>query len=459
MNISRLVIAGTHSGVGKTTVTLGLMATLQKRGLNVQPFKVGPDYIDPGFHNAVTGRCSHNLDSWLTCPEDLPNIVTKYGRDAHVVIVEGVMGLYDGLRNQGEMASTAQVSKILNAPVVLIVSGAGMARSVAAVVKGYVDFDPSVNIIGVIVNQAGSENHGEILCQAIRDEVGVPVLGVMGRQGEISLPSRHLGLVPAGELNDLPQILNQLVAMIEKNVDVDKLLFFAGQAPPLEHNVVPNTNSTLDITLGIAMDEAFNFYYHDSLNYLQELGAKPIYFSPLKDKSLPEVDGIYIGGGFPEVFLPRLSANKNLMNIIKQQVLKGVPIYGECGGFMYLCDQITDFNGNGYPMTGLIPGKVQMQKRLSALGYVSAEMQSDTIMGSKGNMVRGHEFHYSTVSDLPEEYAAFSLRGGRGAEGRYDGYAKDNIFGSYIHIHFRGNPKLAHNFVSACSNYKLTRCH
>ncbi|MBM7854346.1 cobyrinic acid a,c-diamide synthase [Desulfohalotomaculum tongense] len=455
MYIPRFVVAGTHSGVGKTTVSLGLMAALRRRGLSVQPFKVGPDYIDPGLHRVAAGCYSHNLDSWL-CPEpELKTTFARYCAGAQVAVVEGVMGLYDGMRYQGELASTAQISKITGTPVVLVVSARGVGRSLAAMVKGYLEFDPKVNMIGVVVNQAGSRSHAELLRHSIEEELGVPVLGVLARHGQLEIPGRHLGLMPASEMPGLPGRLEQLAGIVDEEIDIDRLLSLAGKAPPLDCELPGCDPVVRDVTIAVAMDEAFNFYYQDSLHYLKELGAGLVYFSPLNDTALPQpVNGIILGGGFPEVFLPRLSANRAMRTELKSMARRGVPIYAECGGFMYLCSDIYGMDGISYPGVGLVPGTVKMQNSLSALGYVTGKLQKNCLLGRAGDLIKGHEFHWSTVSGLSPGHAAYSLQGGRGQDGRRDGYTLGNLFASYVHIHWRGNPGAARNFLLACAKYK-----
>lgn len=454
MPTARIVIAGTHSGVGKTTVSLGLMAALRRRGLAVQPFKVGPDYIDPGLHAAAAGRRSINLDTWLCPGRKIKNIFAAYCTGTRVAVVEGVMGLYDGVRRRGELASTAEVSKIIKAPVILVVSARGVGRSLAAVVKGYIDFDPAVKIAGVIINQAGSQSHAELLRHAVEKELGVPVLGVLTRHQEIEMPSRHLGLVPAAEMPELSLKLDKLAEIMEEEIDIDGVLSLAAAAPPLDIEPPAGEKFIDNVEVAVAFDEAFNFYYHDSLAYLEQLGARLVYFSPLKDEKPPEqASGIIIGGGFPEVFLPGLSNNVSMRTALFNLARRGLPIYAECGGFMYLCRSISDMEGKSYPGVGLVPAEVQMKKRLSALGYVEGRLQNDCVVGARGDAVRGHEFHWSTTSGLTPEYAAYTLYGGRGKDGRFDGYARENIFCSYVHVHWRGSPQAAKNFLRACSAY------
>lgn len=455
----RLVIAGTHSGVGKTTVSLGLMAALQRRGLVVQPFKVGPDYIDTGWHHVAAGRFSHNLDAWLCNVNQVQDIFHQYSAEADVTVVEGVMGLYDGMRNRGEWASTAHVSKLISTPVVLVVSARGIGRSIGAVVKGYCAFDPEINIIGVIINHVGSFTHEKMLRQVVSEELGLPVLGVLFREDANALPARHLGLLPASEHTQLPAVLDKLAERIEQQINIDLLLDLANIGTTKPSKVKNNSpQKPFNVTLAVAMDEAFNFYYQDSLEYLTQLGAKLIYFSPLRDGAMPkDIDGLLLGGGFPEMFLPQLAANEVLKQDIAQHYQLGLPIYAECGGFMYLCRSITGIDGTKYAGVGLVPGEAHMKPRLSALGYVEATLEQDCFLGNKGAVLHGHEFHWSEITELPEEQATYRLRGGRGLENRWDGYVKDHLFASFVHLHFRGSEVATRNLLTACTHYQRWR--
>lgn len=456
MKIPRIVLAGTHSGVGKTTITLGLLAALRRRNLAVQPFKVGPDYIDPGLHQVAAGRVSHNLDSWLGTPAAVQQLFLRHAQACDISLVEGVMGLFDGAKGQGEVGSTAQVAKLLQAPVVLIFSAKGLARSAAALVYGYQTFDPAVRIGGVIANGISSERHREFIRQTVEEEVGLPLLGAIQKNKAIVMPERQLGLLPATENKALKQILHQLASVIEEQVDLDKFLKLAQTAPEIDHGLeAPVKRDFTGVRLAVAKDEAFHFYYQDSLDYLTELGVTLHYFSPLRDGGLPtDCHGIYIGGGFPEEFLPTLAANETLKESIQLAYQRGIPIYAECGGLMYLCRSIRSLAGTEYAGVGLVPGMVQMGNRLAALGYVRATIQQACLLGEAGEELKGHEFHWSSISGLPEETALYHLIGGRGASGRPEGYVKDNLAASYVHIHFRYHPQVIKKFLTACADYK-----
>ncbi|KUO49747.1 MAG: cobyrinic acid a,c-diamide synthase [Desulfitibacter sp. BRH_c19] len=456
MNFPRLMIAGVQSGVGKTTVTLGLLSALKRRGIRVQPFKVGPDYIDTGLHYHAAGLKSHNLDSWMGSEEVVKSIFIKNAQEAELAIIEGVMGLFDGAKGERLKGSSAHVALTLGVPVVLVVNVKGMARSCVALVKGYKEYVQGLNLKGVILNNAGSAYYKTVLTAALQEELGVKVLGCLSRNNKITMPERHLGLLPAEENSELNYAINLMADLVEQEVDIDGLLEIAKNAGPMEFKW---TGQKLykNVTIGVAKDQAFTFYYQDSLDYLQELGAKLVYFSPLKDSSIPDVDGLYIGGGFPEIFIKELSENQAMINSLHNADKRSLPIFAECGGFMYLTKKVVDFEGNSWPGVGLIPAQVKMTNRLAALGYVKATALKKSIFAEVGDEVKGHEFHYSAMSGIGEGDSAFSLVGGKGADLRRDGYAKENLMASYVHLHLRSNPKIALNFINICWEYKERR--
>ncbi|WP_028309111.1 cobyrinate a,c-diamide synthase [Desulfitibacter alkalitolerans] len=461
MSFPRILIAGVQSGVGKTTLTLGLLAALKRRGIKVQPFKVGPDYIDPGLHYHAAGVKSHNLDSWMGSEEVVKTVFARNAQNADISIIEGVMGLFDGARGERLKGSSAHIAMILKAPVILVVNVKGMARSCAALVKGYKEYVSGLDLKGVILNNAGSDYYKTILAGALEDELGVKVLGCLAKNKHITMPERHLGLLPAEENNELSSAISLMADLAEAEVDVDALLAAARASEPVEFKEY-NSSSTprnqyKNTFIGVARDQAFTFYYQDSLDYLQELGARLVYFSPLKDSSVPDVDGLYIGGGFPEMFIKELSENQSMITSLHNAHDKGLPIFAECGGFMYLTEKVVDFQGNSWPGVGLVPVEVKMTNKLAALGYVKASALKKSIIGDLGDEVKGHEFHYSVMSGIPEEDSAFSLVGGKGADYRRDGYARRNLFASYVHIHLRSNPKAALNFLDACRELKQRR--
>lgn len=462
MGYPRLVIAGVQSGVGKTTVSLGLMKALSNRGLRVQPFKVGPDYIDPGLHYQACGHTSHNLDNWMGSDKIVQTVFSKHTAASDIAIIEGVMGLYDGVKTARLKGSTASIAMLLKAPVILVVNAEGMAQSCVALVKGFLDYEPRLHLAAVVLNRAG-EYHRTILKKQLEEELNIKVIGCLPRHREIFMPARHLGLLPAEENHKLQSTLNEMADLIEENVDVEAVLKLAGQAgeipafgscsPPVE------TTAGRGIRIGVARDAAFTFYYQDGLDYLQELGAQIIYFSPINDAYIPEVDGIYLGGGFPEVFLPQLASRTSMLSSIRAAHKKGLPIYAECGGFIYLCQTISDFNGRSWPGVGIIPAEARMGKSLAGLGYVEVRLFKDSILGSQGDVYRGHEFHYSQVTGLNPADAAYSLSGGKGEEGRRDGYVQGNLLASYAHLHLRSNPAAARNFLESCCRFKEKGSH
>jgi len=456
MRLPRLLIAGVHSGAGKTTLTLGIMAALKRKGLVVQGFKAGPDYIDTGLHQYAAGIKSHNLDSWMGSQEVVKTIFCKNAARAQISIIEGVMGLYDAATEARIKGSSADIAIILNAPVILVVDVGGMAQSCAALVKGFIEYEPGVNIKGVILNNIGSIYHKNLLQQCLEGELGIKVLGAIPTEKKINMPERHLGLLPAEENSELQSSIALMADLVEREIDLEYLMEMANNASEIDFSWDGDQPPKAEITIGIASDEAFSFYYQDSLDYLQEKGAKLEFFSPLRDKSIPQVDGLYLGGGFPEMFLGELSANQAMIGSIQEAVSKGIPIFAECGGFMYLAQSISDFSGKSWPGAGIIPAQVKMTDKLAALGYVKATAWQDSILANKGEVLVGHEFHYSQISGIDESEKAYLLDGGIGKELRSDGYVKENILASYVHLHLRSNPLAVNNFINACKNYRLT---
>ncbi len=451
-SIKGFIIAGTHSGCGKTSVTLGLMAALARKGLQVQPFKAGPDFIDPGHHSRAAGRTCHNLDGWMLSGKTLRDIFFRYTQDADAGIVEGVMGLFDGYSALEETGSTAHLSKQLNLPVILVVDARSMARSAAALVQGFCHFDPDTAIAGVIFNRVGSKNHEQTLRDAI-SLTDIPLLGCLPRRGEIGTPSRHLGLVTPEDLEDLEFRYNSLADWVEENLDLEQLMEILPEIPiPPRFDPVPMIPRT---RIGFACDKAFNFYYEENLRLLREAGAELIPFSPIEDKELPEdISGLYLGGGYPELSAFDLAQNTKLRRAIADFSTSGRPVYAECGGFMYLMDSISK-DDRVFPMCGIFPFRCSMQGRFQALGYREVQLSRDSILGPAGTLVRGHEFHYSALEGLPESpqksYRVTCKKDIPATEGFT---ANRNTLGSYIHLHFASNPEVASNFVDACLEYE-----
>ncbi len=464
--VKGFVIAAAGSGSGKTTMTLGVLAWLKSRGIKVAPFKVGPDFIDPGHHTHISGRASVNLDSWMLTRKYNQYLFENSAKDVQIALVEGVMGLFDGFDGRSESGSTAQMAKILNLPVVLVVDAKGMARSAAAIVKGFESFDPDLNLAGVIFSRTGSLVHYEYLKTAVEDSCTTPVLGHMPRNDAIVMPERHLGLVTAEERRLSKDVVSVLVSMVDKNVDMDGLTqnlaplsFQAGDRIP----GFPGFKSGLrdkKPVIALAKDKAFCFYYKDNIDLLKAAGAKILEFSPLNDNGLPEgIDGIYFGGGYPEVFAKQLSTKKELLDQVRQASLSGMPIYGECGGFMFLSRNLTD-KGKTFPMAGCFDFSISMSKRLRSLGYREITLKKDTIIGQKGDVIRGHEFHYSSLEDQGDSDSVqdiYQVTSRAGQDVSLKGFQIHQTLGSYMHVHFGSNPDCARHFVRSCAGFGKNR--
>lgn len=452
----RLVIAGTGSGAGKTTVTIGLLAALKQKGLNVQGFKCGPDYIDPTYHTAVTGRISRNLDSVMFDHEVLKEIFLNASREADISIIEGVMGFYDGKKPTSNVGSTAEITLITKTPVLLVIQGASIARSAAAIVKGFQMLDSSVHIAGVIANNVGSVSHYKIIKEAIEQECDIPVVGYLLRNPELSIPERHLGLVPSVERGELDAFFDKLGQIVSETIDLEKILEIA-EAEALEttSTLFSNIQQT-KVKIAVARDEAFNFYYEENLQLLKVRGAELLEFSPLKGEGVPEdVDGLYIGGGFPEEFAKQLSEQKEVLSSFKLAIEKGVPTLAECGGFMFLTEGMITTKGEYFPMVGVLPGKCTMHTKLAALGYRETTSPEGNFLIHSNMVAKGHEFHYSTYESnerLPYAYETKGMRGTKKA-----GVLKHQLVAGYVHFHFASNPHMVDNWIEASENYKQKR--
>jgi cobyrinic acid a,c-diamide synthase len=447
----RLVIAGTHSGVGKTTVATALMASLTRRGLRVQPFKIGPDFIDPGFHTRACGRASCNLDGWMLPRETNFDIFAQASADADIALIEGVMGLFDGRDASGETGSTAEMAKWLKAPVLLVVDVSAMARSAAALVRGFEEFDPALDIAGVLFNRVGGKAHGDLLSEAVTAYCRTKPIGYLARNQDIQLPERHLGLVTASEVLTNDRLI-EMSTWIESGIDIDSLLARAREHSPSLHLIRrPPQPGRPGIRIGVARDSAFCFYYQDNLDLLVESGAELVEFSPLSDAALPDgIDGLYLGGGYPEVHAAKLSGNRSMQDAIRRFATSRAPIYAECGGFMYLTEAIVDAEGREYPMVGIFPTRARMQKRLAALAYVEIEALEDTLWLQRGERIRGHEFRYSEIQPMPADIGrCFRLNATHGT--RTEGYHHGSVLAGYAHLHFRSLPAFAMRFVDACA--------
>jgi cobyrinic acid a,c-diamide synthase len=441
MTIPRIIIAGTHSGCGKTTVASGIMGALVKSGYVVQPFKVGPDFIDPTHHTRICGRVSRNIDPFMMGDKGCISTFINASEDADIAIIEGVMGMYDGIDGT-DLSSTAHVARILQAPVILVVDAKGMSRSIHALIKGFVDYDPTITIAGVIVNRTGSPRHRNMM----ESSLAVPSFGWIPRSDEIAMKSRHLGLVMAHE-SDSHSGMGSLIA---EHCDLDAIVSAARNAPFLPTRYEFPEQTPVRTRIGIANDNAFCFYYQDNLDRLMGNGAELVFFSPLQDR-LPPVDALYLGGGYPELFLPQLESAACTQEI-RKAADGGLPVFGECGGLMYLTREIT--GESTYRMTGILPAVAEMTGRIQALGYVKGTVVGTESFLTPGQVMTGHEFHYSRL--IPDNDARFILNLSRGkgiAEGQ-DGLAASNALGLYTHSYF--NPAFARDFVDAAISFSRT---
>lgn len=465
MTFPRVVIAGTQSGVGKTTLTIGLLAAFKQIGLTVQGFKAGPDYIDPSYHTAVTGRASRNLDTWLLKPDAVLWSFQNASKDADISVIEGVMGLYDGLGGTQDVGSTAHLAKLLDAPIILLIDGEKFSRSAAAIVLGYLSFDPKCRIAGVIVNNVSGRGHYDLIKRAIEKHISIPVLGFLCQDKRIKMPERYLGLIPAEEAISFLSFIDAIVDALTTHVDLNRILRIAKSAPPLVLTsqpfserpiapIAPIVKSTPRIA--VARDVAFNFYYQDNLDLLERFGAEIIPFSPIKDEHLPKgVAGLYFGGGFPEMVAPQLEQNSSLRAEIKNQIEAGMPTYAECGGLMYLSESIKDHQGKSWQMVGAMPGNILMTDRLQNFGYTIVKATRDTLLARKGERIKGHEFHYSLSDTIPVlGMEAYHIPSRKNRPERYEGFAKDNFLASYVHVHFLSKPQWAKRLVEKAEELK-----
>ncbi|MFB9347625.1 cobyrinate a,c-diamide synthase [Streptomyces heliomycini] len=479
-SVPRLVIAAPSSGSGKTTVATGLMAALSARGFAVSPHKVGPDYIDPGYHALATGRTGRNLDAYLCGPELVAPLFAHGAGGCDIAVVEGVMGLYDGAAGEGELASTAQVAKSLRAPVVLVVDASSQSRSVAALVHGFVSWDPQVRVGGVILNKVASDRH-EVLLREALESVGVPVLGVLRRAAPVETPSRHLGLVPVAERGSAAvEAVSAMAAQVAAGCDLSALVALArsagaltgaawdagealvsspppplpfpspGAAPPDPHRPCgprPQTPDGLEgagraVRVAVAGGSAFTFSYAEHAELLSAAGAEVVTFDPLRDEELPEgTAGLVVGGGFPEVYAAELSANEALRKAVAELALSGAPVAAECAGLLYLCREL-----DGLPMCGVLDASARMSERLT-LGYRDAVAVSDSALAGAGTRMRGHEFHRTVVEPGAGEEPAWGMRA---PERRVEGFVQRGVHASYLHTHWASEPGVARRFVERC---------
>ena len=463
------IIAGERSGVGKTTVTLALLAYLCRRGFEVQSFKVGPDYIDPMFHHYVTGRPCRNLDAVLTSENYIQKCFQHHSQECEYALVEGVMGLFDGVGNcfhttenashQIDFASTAHVARLLDIPVILVIDCSRLSGSVVAIAHGYCSFDSRVKIAGLVLNRVGSDRHLSLLKNSLKT-LNLPILGVLRRQDNITIPDRHLGLVPTGELPELDNVIHRLADLGDNCFDWDQILPILksphfGTSSSLYRPISPSS-----IKIAIARDQAFNFYYQDNLDLLENLGAELIFWSPLNDDKLPEnIQGMYFGGGFPEVFAQDLSANINVIKEVKTAILGGIPTIAECGGLMYLCENIIDFEGQAWPMVGILSTSAQMDKKLT-LGYRRAVVLENSFLLNAGRIIYGHEFHRSHVITNPEKSLFETYRYDCEENTGFEGWNLPNIpnvHASYVHQHWGESIEIPQRFLQECLKFSYVK--
>jgi cobyrinic acid a,c-diamide synthase len=448
--MNAFLIAGTASGVGKTTTALALMAAFRQRGFAVQPFKCGPDFLDTGHHTVVSGRVSRNLDTWMLDGETNQTIFENACMGADVAIVEGMMGLFDGVAGGTEEGSSAEIAKLLHLPVILVLDASKSSRSIAAVVKGFETFDPGVRMAAIVLNGVAGESHFRMLERSICSTSDVPILGWLPRNPAVMIPERHLGLHTAAEQTNVQVRFDALAAFAETNLKIDLLLL---RDHPWNPDRTTRSKTSImrsgQTRIGVARDRGFSFYYEDNFDLLRECGAEIIEFSPLSDEHLPaELDGLYLGGGYPELYAEQLSENRTMLAEVRAFADAGKPIYAECGGMMYLAQSLTNLEGNAFAMTGVLPITVEMTKRLVHFGYAGVEFMEDCLLGKKGTMVRGHSFHCSQATITGDLQTLYRVRYSLSGREEIEGYSRGNLLASYIHLHFRGNPSLAAAFVT-----------
>ncbi len=463
MNIPRVVITGLYGEGGKTTIATGVMGAFKKRGLKVQPFKVGPDYIDASYHNAVTDRQSRHLDPWLTSPGAVLEIFERACRGADVVVVEGFMGLFDGITREIDgllnFGSTAQIAQILRANVILVLDVNGMRINAATVVHGFESFNRNVKVLGVVLNNVRSQQQAEWMKRLIVSATRVPVLGLIPYNEEIFLPARLGGLIPIPEKESLKATLFKLTEYVGERIDAGKILDIAKRAeelPNVENKIFPSRTREPKVKIGLAFDEAFNFYYPTNVDLLKAYGAETVFFSPIHDKDLPtNLGGLYLPGGFPDMMAEQLADNQTMRKSIKDAADNGMPVYSEHGGSLYLTKSITTFDGSTFPMVGALPGKATMEKKLQALDSTLMETINDNLLSAKGGIVHGHEYHFSKITDIPADAKlAFRMCIGKGTDGSHEGWLQDNVMALHGHLNFGFNGKFAENLVKHCERYK-----
>ncbi len=452
-SIPRLLVSATGSGAGKTTATIALMGALRARGMRVAAFKCGPDYLDPTYHRRAAGASSHNLDGWMMDRDSVLATFARAAEGADIAVIEGMMGLFDGTGPTSDEGSSAEIAKWLAAPVLLVIDASGMARTVAAVAHGFSHFDPRLRLAGLICNRVGSRGHLDLLRASSTE---VPVLGGFPSEARLAFPERHLGLLSADTKTVAQPLFDAWAGMAAQWFDLDAIVAIASSSPALSGldtvELWPRSGArALRCRIGVAYDDAFHFYYEDNLRRLEAAGAELVRFAPTRETELPQVDGLYFGGGYPEALAAELSSNRAMLEAVRDFAQRGGPIYAECGGLMYLSAGIRTLEGRTWPMVGLVAGEAVMSERLQALGYVEVETRGESIFGPAGMRMRGHQFRYSTLTPIPERMECVYAVRPRWGAAFTEGYRSGSMLASYVHIHWASNPAAADGFVNSCA--------
>jgi cobyrinic acid a,c-diamide synthase len=454
-----LLVGGTASGVGKTTVALAIIACLRRRGYVVQPCKGGPDFLDTTHHTRIAGRGARNLDTWMLTEEANRDLLRRAAVGADAIVVEGMMGLFDGKDGMTETGSSAEIAKLLKLPVILVLDCARSARSVAAVALGFESFDSDLPLAGLILNRVSGQNHYRLLESAIEARCQTPILGWLPREPAIAIPERHLGLHAAAETESLfdaerlERQIDTLASLAEKHFKVDGLLRLncpLDIAIPTANTMAMPTGESASLRIGVARDHAFSFYYEDNLDLLREQGAEIVPFSPIADRALPAgLDALYFGGGYPELYARELSENTAMLEQVRAFVRSGGHVYAECGGLLYLSQQLGTSDGSVYPLLGVVPLAMEMTSNLVDFGYVTVSFTQNCLLGPAGTSVRGHSFHYSRICSSAEVATSYQVEFSLSGKQQQEGFTCGHVLASYIHLHFRTDPAIARNFAAA----------
>ncbi|MGB4190448.1 MAG: cobyrinate a,c-diamide synthase [Syntrophales bacterium] len=458
----RIVIGGTGSGAGKTSLALGLVAALRRRGSRVQAFKVGPDFLDPSYLSIASGRPCYNLDGWMMGRDYVEKLVARVTADVDIAVIEGVMGLFDGAGHDSLEGSTAEIAAWLRAPVLLVADVYGMARSLAAVVKGFATFERKVRVAGIIANRCGSVRHGIMLAETLRASRLPPLVAAVPRGALPALPERRLGLVTADSRNLTPQALDELAGVFEHYSTLGEIVHMARSAPLLYVEADRRAGQPAGVRLGVARDAAFHFYYRDVLDALEDGGCALVPFSPVADKTIPEgLDALYLGGGYPEELAAELAANGPMLASVRDFAASGRPIYAEGGGLMYLCREMETVDGRRHLMAGVLPAATKVHRALQALAYVDVTLKEDSLWGLAGESVRGHEFRHSALAANPSGVdgwrCVYSMSRSRTDSPVEEGFCKGNILASYAHLHLAARPKALARFIASCGRPGKTK--